>query len=344
MDLFTPLIEESKFHSNYRSILKSVKKPERDELSRWAEGFPDRDGKFVKQFQETFNSSFWEIYLHAVMKEYGFALNWKHNSPDFNIKTSKQQFTIEATTANTADGKENEWERMLTLEELNNISFNKMNMESIIRLSNALISKYRLYKAKYSKLDHVKKKPFVVAIAPFEQPGFNLQYNRPIMALLYDYYVDEDAYTKAPELYPDGPPDRQLGYVEKDNGAEIPLGVFLDDQMSEISAVIFSCTATWGKVNVLANNENVETEVFSLWATEPHGRPEKRFCSRKEYTESITDGLQVFHNPYAKYPLAPETFKREGVVQCFPDVGKGIFYEEEATKCLHFRQVINHLK
>lgn len=45
--------------------------PEREVLSGWASGFRDRDGKFVKEFQTTYNSSFWELYLFAAFKDLG---------------------------------------------------------------------------------------------------------------------------------------------------------------------------------------------------------------------------------------------------------------------------------
>lgn len=34
-------------------------------LPGWPTDFEDRDGKFVTEFRTTFNSSFWEFYLHA---------------------------------------------------------------------------------------------------------------------------------------------------------------------------------------------------------------------------------------------------------------------------------------
>lgn len=36
---------------------------ERKVLSEWADGMEDRDGKFVREFQETFHSAFWEIII-----------------------------------------------------------------------------------------------------------------------------------------------------------------------------------------------------------------------------------------------------------------------------------------
>src|SRR5690606_32902226 len=116
--------------------------------------------------------------------------------------------------------------------------FRELNTEAIIRLSNAIFNKVKLYENKYKLLRHVKGKPFVIAVAPFEQPHFNHQYDRPIKALLYDYYVDEDVYLDNPEQYPAGPPGVSLGYVVKDNGAEIDLGLFNSPALSEVSAVV----------------------------------------------------------------------------------------------------------
>ena len=201
MDLFKLLIDLDSVHPNFRSILGESKAPEREELLRWANGFPNRDGKFVKEFQTSFNSSFWEIYLHALFRALGFEFDWTHSTPDFSLKYSGTQLTVEATTANASEGKPAEWEHLLKAEELKDMRFAEMNRESIIRLSNSIISKWKKYKSSYSSLPHVSKRPFILAVAPFEQPEFNLQYNRPIVALLYDYYVDEDAYLLSSRQY-----------------------------------------------------------------------------------------------------------------------------------------------
>ncbi|HCK0307952.1 TPA: hypothetical protein NR334_002183 [Listeria innocua] len=56
MDFFTPVVKKDKLHHNFihlasNQYLKKV-------LNEWGKGFQDRDGKFVKEFQMTFNSSF----------------------------------------------------------------------------------------------------------------------------------------------------------------------------------------------------------------------------------------------------------------------------------------------
>jgi hypothetical protein len=63
MNLFQPVVEESRQHQNFRNLLAIGNGFILDVLNDWARGFEDRDGKFVQEFQTTFNSSFWELYL-----------------------------------------------------------------------------------------------------------------------------------------------------------------------------------------------------------------------------------------------------------------------------------------
>jgi hypothetical protein len=340
MDFFQPIVEEVKRNKNFSSVLVPFRKAERELFNQWADGFVDRDGKLVEEFQTTFNSTFWEFYLFACFKEYGFVIDWSCPSPDFCLSAKGVDIVVEATTANSAKGKPSEWDRDFNPEELKVLRrFKELNTEAIIRLSNAILSKAKKYREAYKVLAHVKKKPFVLAVAPFEQPHFNYQYDRPIRALLYDYYVDEDAYLANPAAYPEGPPGFNLGIVEKDNGAEIPLGFFNDGQLSEISAVVFSCTGTWGKLSAMSSNPATTTQVHSIWATAPRGAPEKRKCSPSEHEESILDGLQIYHNPYADHPLAPEVFRAPRVVQHYFDGPNQEWVYEGRTDALLFRQV-----
>lgn len=345
MDFFIPIVDELKQNKNFKSVLAAFRAAERALFSEWSEGFEDRDGKIVKEFQTTFNSTFWEVYLHACFREYGFCQDWASASPDFSLSANGCEFIVEATTGNAAQGKPNEWDKTYSPEELQSVRrFRDLNKEAVIRLSNAIVGKARKYDKYYKTLSHVHGKPFVIAVAPFEQPHFNLQYDRPIRALLYDYYVDEDAYLDNPSLYPDGPPAVSLGNVEKDNGSEVPLGLFNNPEMAEVSAIVYSCTATWGKLSAMSKNPDTVTKVLSVWATPPDGVPEKRVGTPADCGETILDGLQVFHNPYAKFPLPPEIFRSERVVQHFFDEEIGEWVYEGRLDALLFRQVHAHSK
>lgn len=339
MNIFEVIVPEERQHPHFKSVLSAEYAACRNVVEAWAEGFPDRDGKFVQEFQISFNSQFWELYLHAVFRDYGFTFNWQHASPDFSLmRNGGPAFCVEAVTANAADGKPNEWDFKFKRGDMPTIDLQQLNREAMIRLANAIYAKHRKYNASYSKLAHVIEKPFVLAVAPFEQPHFNHQYNRPIKAVLYDHYVDEAEYLANRAAFPNGPPSKRLGFVTKDNGADIELGVFNDDRMRHISAVLFSCTATWGKVDALAAPaQGRQTVLSTMWGSTPDGRPTMRNGSPAEVGETLTDGLQVYHNPYALHPLAPSVFRRQGVVQCFFNEATGSWVEEELGRSLFFR-------
>lgn len=340
-DLFTPQVDPKLFHHNFRAALEEYSIGERRVISDWARGFIDRDGKFVKEFQTTFNSSLWELYLNASLKELGFSIDYSYGQPDFMIHKDGYTLVVEATTANAADGKPKEWEKDISKEALMSLEFDisMINREAIIRLSNAFSSKLKKYKDSYQKAKHVIGKPFIIAIAPFEQPYFNLQCDRPIRALLYDYYIDEEAYLKAPENFPLGPLGISLGSIEKDSGAEIDLGFFNSDITEDVSAVIFSSLATWGKLDALSTN-SPKIALFNYLRHDKSGVPKKYGgVKREDYDEVLLDGFQVYHNPFAKRPAPPSLFKQKGVVQHYYDSSKGEWVYEGLPESLAWRQV-----
>lgn len=314
---------------------------ERNTLEKWSDGFPDRDNKFIKEFQTSFNSSFWEIYLHALFKDCGFTFDWSQSRPDFNLEHLGERFVVEATTANAADGKPKEWEREISAQAANQINIPEINKEAIIRLSNAIYTKSQKYLNSYQKLSHVAGRPYVVAIAPFEQPFFMLQHDRAIRALLFDYYIDEDAYYTYPNKYPVGPPGVSLGTIEKSNGNEISLGFFNDNSLEHVSAVMFSCLATMGKLDALSPKGIGDTIFNSIKTNQSSPVPKRDVGVKKvDYIETIQDGLQVYHNPYAKYPLSTAHFRKVGIAQHYFDSGKNEWMHEEANNALSFRNSI----
>jgi hypothetical protein len=94
MDLFTPVVSEEAQHPNFRTITKYANTFNCDVLNEWARGFKDRDGKFVKEFQTTFDSSFWELYLFAVMKHFQLEVDFSFSAPDFVICASRKPRNI----------------------------------------------------------------------------------------------------------------------------------------------------------------------------------------------------------------------------------------------------------
>ncbi|CAI3922980.1 hypothetical protein [Commensalibacter communis] len=170
MDLFTPVVEQKLWHYNFQQIYKIANGFECDVLLNWAKGFKDRDGKFVKEFQTTFNSSFWELYIFAVLKQLGLSNDFSYAFPDFIVQ-GKQNFTVEAVIASNAQNTPAAYEHDTPRPELDR--FNKMNMETILRLSSSIVSKKKKFNKHYCDAPHVKGKPFVLAISAFDSPHFN---------------------------------------------------------------------------------------------------------------------------------------------------------------------------
>ncbi|BDA80226.1 hypothetical protein LPTSP3_g31560 [Leptospira kobayashii] len=155
MDLFTPVIPKESWHPYFKNIQDKPNGFTCDVLVDWAKGFVDRDNKFVKEFQSTFNSSFWELYLFALFKSMSFNIDFSKDRPDFVI-TAPIPFLVEATVALNAQNKPPEHLRI-------NFSppddLNKFNNDQIIRVANSIHSKIKKYRESYHKLNHVKNLP-----------------------------------------------------------------------------------------------------------------------------------------------------------------------------------------
>jgi len=247
MDLFTPVDDPKKLHKNFLNLIAEPEDYARNVLLNWAEGFIDRDGKFVKEFQTSFNSSFWELYIFACLKELGFVVDFSYERPDFVVNNEEISFCIEASIASSAFDTPDEWEADYSPETIKNLDKGNIVDFATIRLSNTLTAKYKKFINDYSRLEHVKGKPFLIAIAPFEQPFSYLQNEQAIRRVLYGF--DKFIYEEFPERNERIILGQEyLDSITKPNGSKIPLGYFVKGMMNEISAVIFSNTATFGKV------------------------------------------------------------------------------------------------
>ncbi|MGR5114745.1 glycosaminoglycan attachment site [Photobacterium damselae] len=318
LDLFTPIAKDEKQHPLFKMMLQEQFKPERDVLTSWAQGFKDRDGKFTYEFQTTFESSMWELYLYAFLKDLGAQTDFSHHAPDFVTKLDRH-ITLEATIAAPPQGEEAPIGHTQLFAQMD---FAEFNQQSAIRISNSLSSKIKKFRTSYSDLPHVKNKPYVIGLASFDRPFSHFAVNRGIIAVLYGLYVDEETTIAmgANELikYP-------VEAVVKNENASIPVGLFTSDEYKDVSAVIYSSLATWGKIRALADNPDAMSVYHTFHL--PKGdsiMPEIRNTIKAEYKEEIADGLHILHNPFAEYPLDVNTFNHARVAQYFFDPEKGI--------------------
>lgn len=321
-------LRDEYYYINAKSIVKD-----------WVSGFVDRDQKIVKEFQTTFHSSFWEFYLHAVFKELGWVVDYKNNRPDFII-TAPDEMYIEAVVSEIKEGGVPESERTpeQPLEALSPIStreeFSSIIDEAIVRHSNSILSKHKKYtgyetsKKKhkgYKDCDWVNEdKPFVIALASYDQISYGREYIYSMMALLYNYYYcpETEAYYK-------------IGSIKKPGtNSDIKLGLFTDDSLEDVSAIIFCNTLTLGKLSSLSKSKGYDPSYVINIRHDMDPPHYKIHEVNEDAPEQLLDGLYVFHNPHAKNKIS--SIDNTGILQYSMVNGK------VEAKGAHFPLVARH--
>lgn len=334
MDLFTPVVDQSKLHPGFAKITCARNRYALDVLSDWARGFQDRDGKFVKEFQTSFESSFWELYLHALLKHFRLTVDFQHARPDF-VVVDPVRFSIEATVARN-DSRTVPPHSQTPSDVPKDL--NSFNEEAIVRLSNSFSSKLAKFKTSYSALAHVAGKPFVLALAPFDRAFAHLEVQRTIEALLFGYYVNEEDFLKKGD-FSQQPRGQQIERVLKHNGSPIDVGLFNTYAAKEISAVIYNSTATWGKALALSSDPQSQSIFTAVSLNKSAALPHKVTLPKASYSEHLIDGLRVYHNPHAEHPLSPEIFRDRRVFQTYWDFAANDWVYEQHDGQLLFRVV-----
>lgn len=287
MDLFTPVVPPSRMHQNFVRTLAEAAASVRDVLTGWATGFVDRDGKFVREFQTTYNSSFWELYLFAVMKEAGVEVDFSHSAPDFVCRNLPM--AIEAVIASHAHDDVPEWEK--TMSGMVHDDLEGAYRQSIIRMSNAFLSKEQKFRSSYAALRHMPGKAFVIAMSNYGTQDFNMLGDVAMQRLLYDV--------------------REEGRVLKANGSAVDVGLFRSPRFSHVSALLYSSVATFGKARV-TGQEDGRFFVHAIRIKDGN-TPLRIYQSIQEYSESLTDGLRLFVNPFADIPVDVNVFNDPGI-------------------------------
>jgi hypothetical protein len=316
MDLFTDAVPVERQHPLFRSFRSVSTIPELDVIRRWADGFVDRDGKFVYEFQTTFFSSFWELYVFACFKELGFKTDFAHPTPDFVLDGPGGPFCAEAVVAFHQDATAPAWASW-DLEEARNLDIPELLRVATIRLSNAVVGKHKKFKDTYSASPHVAGKPFVICATPFHHPLAFVQNDQAMRRVLFGFDQHVVVYNDERTAYRILGESR-LDRVGKDSGSVVPLGLFRSPAYKEISAVLFSTTAAISKVRALSE-EPTATILFEYARYQAHDvKPLHRVEWKSTYQETLLDGLSVFVNPFAEHRLPLDAFRgREVAIQWY---------------------------
>jgi len=183
----------------------------------------------------------------------GFDLDQSHQTLDFVIKKPEEVY-VEAVIANISKSGKKESER--TLEDQLSMmippylqdDFDMVMREGILRAANAIQSKNNKWLEEYSKKEWIcSDRPYIVAMSSYDQINYGREYIYSMLALLYGFYFNAKT-----ETY-----EKKNSIIKPNTNqeAEIPIALFEREEYQGVSAIIFSCIMTLGKLTSLSISE-----------------------------------------------------------------------------------------
>jgi hypothetical protein len=315
VDLFNPQLPEDRWHPSFK-IIREYKNwdPAIGIMSEMMRHFIDVDGNFVKEFQGNgFDARIWELYIYAYLKEERLHFDRNYHAPDYVVEKYGEKVAIEAVTINPSDNakpltKPDGELFFRTQEEINKLLANQVP----IKFGSTLTGKLNK-KPSYWELEHVRGLPLVFALADFHEPQ-SMTWSFPAV-LQYLYGVRHEFSRDSNGQLIISP--LEIEYFTKENGAKIPAGFFFLPTSENVSAVLFSNSGTLSKFNRmgrLAGFGDGKIIMFRNGVCHNHDpnaalpRPFHFEISPGKAKETWAEGLSMFHNPNAAYPVPRELF------------------------------------
>jgi hypothetical protein len=312
-DLFQDFDNKS-HHPNFKHLKEHVSlSSAKEALKEISYHYKDIDGNFIDQFQSLngFDSRVWELFLFCFFREQFFSFKRNHNAPDYMIEKLNCEIAVEAViVSRKTEIGDDEPKNSKEIQ-------SKLSNEIPLLFSNAIFDKM---KKKYWEKEHVKNKPFVIAIADFHDTMSMIWTFNALSDYLYGYKY-EHSFDEKGELIIK--PVKIEDYV-KSNGTKIPSGFFFLPDSENVSTIIFSSCGTLSKFNRMGKQAGLGSDNVTLIRTgnfynhapnadKPHLIS---YTVDKTSNETWSEGVIIFHNPNAKIPLKPAIFD-DKVAQCF---------------------------
>jgi hypothetical protein len=273
---------------------------------------PRPDANWARDCQTgNFHTRLWEAHLLACFREQGLRVTQDHASPDFHIANYLGgEAWVEAVTANPetpydhvnaepSEAPETRRERQIG--------------PAAVRFAKTLRSKLM---RRYDQLPHVQGKPFAIALADFHAPE-SMTWSRPALPS-YLYGLE------AKVIERDGVKSATEEEVRSLLGPQaIPAGLFRSDEHSELSAVIFSQACSIAKLSRVGISAGADPQEYryvrigeffdrtpgaltSIPFSMDIGSAEYRKLWYPYDYEPWSAELEVFHNPFARFPIPNE--------------------------------------
>ncbi|MDP2388371.1 MAG: hypothetical protein Q8M29_18505 [Bacteroidota bacterium] len=321
-EILIPKVSNEKLHPYFKLLIeKKSYEAARNIIKEIAYSYVDVDGNYIKDFQTTgFDARLWELYLYIFLHSSGFTIDNNFQAPDYVLTYFGCPCSIEAVTVNPSKDfdeppPKNPRESYLLSRDYMPIKF-----------GSSLFSKLQ---KKYWEKEHVKGKPFIIAIHDFHMAASmdNLGSMTWSRNALIDYLygirmkssIDKDGKivmeVKQTESGVEPITEEIISHTWKNK--TIPSNFFGLPDAENVSAVLFTNNATLttfnrmgklaglggSKIRMLRQSIVYDPDPF---ATEPIIKVSD--VDSPDYEESWSDGLVMYHNPDAKFPLDRELF------------------------------------
>ncbi|WP_176538939.1 hypothetical protein [Rhizobium sp. J15] len=313
---------------SFRLLATAARRPAAWALNQLYLALPRPDRNWVSDCQTTnFHTRIWEAQLLASLREQGLLVEQRFESPDFRIESGiGGEAWIEAVTANAP------------------VPYNHVNApfaeiptdreeiffgSAALRFAKTIGNKLA---RRYDQLPHVIGKPFILAVADFHASGSMMWSREGLIGYLQGSGATVAEIEGSLQAVP-MPAGTLLGPTQ------FPAGLFANDRHAELSAVIFSNACSISKLNRVpisaagAPPDYRYTRLGEFFDRAPGALEGIPFCmdiTSNAYRnlwphryEPWTAEIEIFHNPYARYPvrfeLLPEAqhwFKADGEWQC----------------------------
>ena len=317
-DPFTPIVPPSRLNPLYK-LARTLDRfaPARGMIREVFSTYVDRDGNLLEQFQTTgFDSRIWELYLHAYLVDSGFNL-LPSVTPDFVVSKGSTTIGIEAVTANPTQGLDpRQGEQLYSstrligspadalITDLQGEFEYKQKDFVPIKLGSALYSKL---KKGYWNSDSMDGVPLVFAIETFHDVA-SLYYSSAALGIYLYGFRHEHLWGA----------DGRLLVVPRRIDTHtfgrktIPSGFFFLPEAENVSAVLFSNSGTMNKFNRMGQQDAYfDPEIVMLrygtyYDPDPDAAVPQYFryqVGDPLFEEWWGQGLEMFHNPIALYPV-----------------------------------------
>lgn len=321
IDVFNTIKNKNKNISDSFKILNNSDeyKPAKLLISEIMPHYMDIDGNFVEQFQTTgFDARIWELYLYCYFNEEKFIINKDYSAPDFYISKDGYNISIEASTLNN----KKEYQLDIKIDDRIN-SILPIRFGSSIKSKIDHVDKNNLH---YWEYEHTKDKPFIIAIADFSNDISMIYSSNSLINYLYGY-SHEISYNKEGNLNIIPKKIENFKYNDK----VIDAGFFLKKENENISAILSSTSGTLNKFLRIGKQSGFDKYnklciMKEAFYYDPNPNASKPIHDISEVTEKTNekwgDGLSIYHNPNAKFPIqrhlfpnATHHFFRNGLIE-----------------------------